>query len=1196
MPEEYSSPSSQGHERGRNAGRETGKGDQKTNGETKSSKASQESKRKQAEAQAKKEAGAKAKQTPKHEIPYKEAKEPIEVISDIQDEKKVALSPEQAQRILRFVSKYSDKDLKVLAKMAEEEPELIIQEAQIILRSAKKIKIKDADLDFEVKTSKGKLNKKILEEQAQKVQNPDEELPESTKIKDFVDFGEAQFKLAGATMAAEDEDMPSWLEELPDVETAPEGLKKFIRQTIRVGSRARSAASEYNNLQVIEKAINEAILSGEFDDTDPAVEKLEEAISKHLDGLEKFTEGVRGPRSLVEARTRKTVETLLTLASEGITSGDEWNNTRAELDHSMARVQALIDAEELVGFDYAFDVDKAITDLLVLRRRDLEKLPEDTLKELRVFTHKKEGMLAQLDAKFRRVFNDLTDDEREKLIGDIERTGNSYLKQIISGYGVTPEEAKKRLADLAGDNPVRQWRVLKKIKGIDDAVRVYQLTESTGIWEEAPEQIDNVYKFIENTDFSVDDLRIYINKALTILESVPTNIPEGRALRTKLTKELEAFRAFHTLRITLENNDMDPGDLLGAFRSYFDDETFVYFVSRFGRDEHSRQFVIFKKDEKGRYIDEDGKPVDIKEAADFVKVAREEVNLLDIGFELYSEQLREDRINMNIVEEMTKHAIESPFDGATMGMFEKWLGMPLNDDLRGRIELLRLYFAEKTRAKINDPKNGDLAGMSVDEVWGRKKTLHTPDGREVDLLDFTNELIRDWHTKTTLQGAFGIVSKDDLADLAKEFGITEKEANARFLRKSFLDIRRDQVLAKLVQRIEDEGLDLRIDVGEGELPKEVDFETLKEAGFLESVNNNSYQLAWIIEWSNYDSIRIYSRDSKSKLRDDYDSVVYHQNTNFFFGRQIDQGWEFYHETNENRGRPKENDVNRIWKQYLPGKHSWIFPQNNVMTRWAGFFTTPEQNREIERRTRSMMQEWDFDNEKQHKEYYTWMKNVVTRDMIESGEISFGKGSKKFSEVANDVKLRKFEYIDVFIDRGKHVKFTNPEVFQDYLATPTDGLFMEINDKVKGFYSTRDARLFPWMTLAIRAHLEITMKHIQDLFGGKNYTTASREELIDDLVLNGNMEKQAGHKEMRKWLGFSEVTIGGSWGIPKLKTFKLPEFFGTLPFRRARQNMEGKRKGGWESRFLIIALFIAGFTAGLVEFAKQLPAQAFPRSQ
>ena len=137
-----------------------------------------------------------------------------------------------------------------------------------------------------------------------------------------------------------------------------------------------------------------------------------------------------------------------------------------------------------------------------------------------------------------------------------------------------------------------------------------------------------------------------------------------------------------------------------------------------------------------------------------------------------------------------------------------------------------------------------------------------------------------------------------------------------------------------------------------------------------------------------------------------------------------------------------------------------------MTRWANFFISDEQRDEVERRTRRMMEQWDFDNEKYHKEFGEWMWNVVVRDMIESGEISLasdtsGTEGKKLSEVAKEMKLRKFEFIDVFVDRTKHKKFTDPEGLQDYLADPTEAKFVTISDKVKGkfFLKTEDPHFF-----------------------------------------------------------------------------------------------------------------------------------------
>ena len=762
--------------------------------------------------------------------------------------------------------------------------------------------------------------------------------------------------------------------------------------------------------------------------------------------------------------------------------------------------------------------------------------------------------VSEHEAEIRAKYIELDPQEQNKLVGDIERHASTYYKQIVSGFGVVNiDDAKRMLFAIArqGEDPegFRRWRAVKLADKLDAGVRVNQLYEPPVDWEETPQKISEILRTMEATDLSVEDLNTTIQQAIIMIRNVAPDTRAGRQMRDSLISELDAFRGVHSLRITLEKHDMDPTDFINLYRQYFDDKTLANFVQRFGKDRLGRQF----QNDKG-----------------------EAVNLLDISFELYMQKLRDERIKMNIVEEMTKHAISNQFGGSELTDFKRWL----NQDLEGKlqdgktiketIEELRQYFAKKMQAKIDDPDDPDhqaLRGLSVDDVWGRKKA---------NFLNVTHDVIREWHDKKTLQGAFGVITKDDLEELKEEFPDKFSEA---WKGQEFLNIRRNILLDQMQGELSQMGLKVLNEKGE---EQKINIETLREYGTLESVGLNAYHLAWMMGWSTYDSIRIYSRDSTSQLRDDYDHLVFHDSTNLFFGRQLDQTWEHYSEMNENRGRSKENDVNRIWKQYLPGKHSWLFPQNNMMTRWSDFFLSDAQKNEVAGRTKEYMREWDFDNEKYHGEFAGWMKNAVVRDMIESGEISFGKGGveaggTRLSKIAEEMKLRKFEFIDLWVDRTSHKKFTDPAILQDYLANPNQDKFIDMNDKVNEFYSTRDARLFPWMTLALRAHWEISNKHRLRLFDKQNLAAEAGEKLTRDLVGIGYMERKQGEKEKKKMFGFNQFA-GANFG----------EFFGTTPFRWTRRTLEDMRRFAWEFKLVPFGASLAGIWAAIAAFFKQLP--------
>src|SRR3989344_2222754 len=680
-------------------------------------------------------------------------------------------------------------------------------------------------------------------------------------------------------------------------------------------------------------------------------------------------------------------------------------------------------------------------------------LPEDQRLKFR-------GERDRIDRFFQEKYDSMDTKMRAIVLKDLELEVGTELQAILSGWhnideaklaifggtsrrtgmvypgAVARGRAREEGLDLGG---LREWRATKELYGSEERVLTELITRAPARWEEVPEHLANIYRQIEGTEFSVEELQQTIGKIISQLESLPTDNPEARKLHKKIVKEIDAFRAFHTMRITMERNDMDPKTLVDVFKTYFDDETWVNFASRFSKDARGNEFVT----DEGKHV-----------------------NLFDVSFSFYSEQLRDERILMNMVEAMTMHSINNKFGGGALSEIKEYCDFEkLSVEWRGKfedeLEKLRQYF-------INRLEKHDI---NVSE-WGKKKSKAMKD------------LIQHWHRTRTLHGAFEKVVDGDLPGLMEEFGITDEAEARAFLDKDFLDIRREQMVEKLAGELKKLGL-------------KADFKYLKDSGFFESVDKNAYYLTWMFEWTNYDSIRIFNRESRSNLDDDFDDLVFHQSTHVFYGRHIDHIWEFYHDTNENRGRAKENDVNRIWKQHLPGKHHYLFPQNSVMVRWSENFMTQEQKDEVERRTFELMRENDFDNEKYHEEFYGWMRSVAVMDMIENGQFTFGQkvdGEKgenfRFSKVAG--KLRKFEMIDVFIDRNKHLEYVGPQAFQAYLAKPSEGKFIDINDKEKVFYSTRAARQFPWMTLALRAHWEIANHHSMRLFDKPNLPSSSME--------------------------------------------------------------------------------------------------------
>ena len=998
--------------------------------------------------------------------------------------------------------------------------------------------------------------------------------------------------------AGDNDNTSDWLEKLPDSSEVSSDLANYIREIEKIGRGERAPQDKYSALQNIDENLTSGLVKGEITADEASINQVQEAISEGLSATgrqtlrdsRRFDDSERRHLASSEEKSAKeAAENVLNLAKDDKTSGADWEMAIATFKEKVEEVKNLAEAPVPAGYMKANGIVGGL-ELAKAGNKDVfAKLPAEIINDFDLAKNK----LMDLDAKFQRIYNQLSEKEKHDLVGDINIEATIHLKSISAGYSQGLSSAKNRLLTLIGEDDmgIREWRVVKSVNSLDEAVRVNQLTDVPVIWQEAPEKLASVFSQMESMDFSVEELSVVTNKAINLVQGITPDTPEGRNLRDNLVKELEAFRAFHAMRITMERNDMDPERMLEVFQQYFDDETWEHFAERFSRDSKNREFV------RG-----EGENI-------------EKVNLFDSAFSDYSERLRQERIKMNMVEELTRRAINSPLSDSEIRSIAGSMNHQVTDEFRDSLEKLRQYFAMKTEQYIADPKNG-LGGKSVDEIWGRKNTINGQSGIKV-----THKLVQEWHQKQTMQGAFGYIEKADIEFLASggldllnendkikqilienEIDLStdegRKKAEALLCERTYLSLRQEEQKNLLATEIKDSGVKLRLSDG---TVVDCDPDDLNSSGFLDSVNSNAYYTTWMFEWSNYDSIRIYSRDTNSGLDDDFESLVFHQNTNMFWGRHVDHIWEFYHDTNENRGRAKENDVNRLWKQYLPGKHHYLFPQNSIMVRWTENFMSEDQKRDLERRTQEEMQKWDFDNAKYHEEFYGWMRNAMMMDMIENGEVSMSAEDNKvkFSEIMKEGKVKKFEMIDVFIDRGKHKKYAGPDAFQAYLANPTDDRFAEINDKTKVFYSTRGARQFPWMTLATRAHWDVSSNHKRRLFNIPDSSSAQMEHVYDALETRGDMERKQAEHEKRKNLGFKGVNIGGTMGIPKVANFEAPgtlgALMGTKPFRLTRQYLEIGRRAAWEAKEvpLVLPLFaIFGFIwGGFTEFLNQSVKQA-----
>lgn len=795
---------------------------------------------------------------------------------------------------------------------------------------------------------------------------------------------------------------------------------------------------------------------------------------------------------------------------------------------------------------------------------DLDALLSETDREALLVKQK------EVDAFFQREYDKMDDSVRETIFGDLERELKNGIDGLRLGqtihdietmmfggldrYGreVRPEVAAvgrglhKEPAVVSG---ILEWRATKSIEGVETQVGIDLLTQPPARWQEVPQKLANIYKFIESTDFTVEQLSSSVQKAVNMIETVQRNSPEGRKMLAQLNKELKAFQAFHMFRVTLERGNQNPDKALGVFENYFDNETWKNFAERFGKDNRGREFMA-TKDKEGNSIEQ-------------------EINLFDLAEKAYFRKLQQERRTMNLIEAMTAVGINNKFEWREWGAMEILLRRALKPEERTELESLRLTFKDGEKVEVKD-KDGNVV---LDENGQPKTEIKYKIGNVDDWgkdIGKTKDVIREWYKGKTLLGAVGKLGerRQEMRDALKE------ELKARGLG---IKSTSDNTVTKL-----DEGA----------------LEALDNSGYLESVDYNAYYFLWTMGWSDFDIIRVYGKEQAGKKNPMIRAIAYNESSFNFHGRIVDHSWEFF--VDEKRGREdKEYDPNEVIRRVFPGRHHGLFQRNRTLVRFFDSFVSDEQRKKlgVDEKIKKMMKDEDLqDYDKREEDYFrSWVEGIVIGDLIDNGEVDFA--DKDFSKKTIGENA---QYLmgDLYTDRGLTVKYLNKEGFQMYLADPTTENFRKINKKISAFYSGRNIRLWPWMTLASRGHWEFNSKHALRVYRRPNMTAAEGEKFIDELIDDGDMEKKQGTVEKRRNFGFYKIGGRikiGEWVITEKEyTLKLGKFFGTLPFRKVRQELESYRRLGWDARWLLLAMLGAGIVAYLKQWPKEMR-ESFGRS-
>lgn len=832
-------------------------------------------------------------------------------------------------------------------------------------------------------------------------------------------------------------------------------------------------------------------------------------------------------------------------------------------------------------------------------------------------------LLDRVDSFYNNIYSNLDKETQKVLAGDIEENAGPATDSIANGWhDFNPR--MKRLFDVFNENEkfrgtngaLREWRGLFLIGGIETGVDYANLFKPPANWQDTPESLYALISAAEPLALGPQDLTPTLQAGYAMLNKIDTKTAFGRAMHFELKELLEAFKFKQSWVITAHVKSQDPTSLQHVYEEINGDleGTFTSLISRFARDRKGRRWYTYAL----------GGP-DPKE-----------VNLIDPAKALYSESLREDRIKMNMVEEMSKYSIDTPFTGAALRRIQEEVGYDNLPAARkatwlADLEETRLWLLNKRDHLVNpiDPLTGliDYAEMQRHDGWFNKHNSTNPAdwtpiawGEGNMRGSSTKEAIKQWYERKTLHGAYGVIDEEGLAeisgwddstgtltfvgvgefaDIFRRPGETDPQVGER-IRKMFekgvttwQQVRR----AEMKQRIRNDlktmnlSYDKAVKYGErGEavnmkLLTDDDLNELLESGYIDALDSNAYDLTWVIEWSNYQFIHIYGKGHRQG-EDDYKALVVNQSSDNYNALIIDHNWEFMHEDFEDRGRERPGDVDEMFKKHFPGKHKWLFGHVSMGSRFITPFIAKNLNdqRLVRDRTNKLLREFPYyrTNEGPYAHNFSaLLEGVAIRELVAEGAISFA--DRKFSEVVQERStFNKFTPIDNAADRNLVLKFMGSGMIQKYLGKPSAEMFEKLTTKEDGFMSTRNPRLFPWMEFGLRAHWDVVHNLIYKHFSEPDITNQQMENFVENLVGDGFMDNEQGERFKKDELGLNKV-----FGV-EVPRGPIRQFLGGALFRKLRNIFEEEerenqvKRRGWILRLLILFFWtipLEGLIAG-----------------
>src|SRR3989344_1673479 len=255
----------------------------------------EEARRQEAKARREAEKKPEVREPQRIEIPFKDARKIAEVVTAIQDEKQVIVSPNELASFKKILTRHGNFEAKAVEKMTDAQ---IVVVAQQVLKNARIAEPQNSDFEYEEGSENQKVEEKLAREQIAKAQSTEEETLTEEKVEQYLqveEFAEAAKTGGPGTMEAEG---------LPDEASVADEIKPYIRELKDI-RRIRSAELRLEELRDLNKELRKAIASGEIDEGAPGVNDVRNALLAEMDSL------IGGPAvSIVDVETKRVIDKL----------------------------------------------------------------------------------------------------------------------------------------------------------------------------------------------------------------------------------------------------------------------------------------------------------------------------------------------------------------------------------------------------------------------------------------------------------------------------------------------------------------------------------------------------------------------------------------------------------------------------------------------------------------------------------------------------------------------------------------------------------------------------------------------------------------------------------------------------------------------------------------------------------------------